>query len=65
MAMREGLGDQARWVCHSDSCPLNVAAQKALDVQMNVRALVYGLVLVGKWAAILGALYLFVRWAAS
>jgi hypothetical protein len=65
MRAREYDTSMHTYVCHNDACPLNVEAQKKLDVQANVRALVGTLMLLTQLGVGLGLLALFIRWVMS
>lgn len=55
----------AEWVCLYDACPPNLARDRQAGLEYNARV-IGGFIGLGiRWAIMLGALYLFVRWAAQ
>lgn len=51
------------WECHNDQCDLNRDGLKQVEVLANIKALIYILFTLTKWAFIVGVIYLIAWWA--
>jgi len=56
---------QKNWECHNDQCDLNREGLRQLEVLANIKALIYILFTLTKWAFFVVVIYLIARWAQS